>query len=97
MLPYRSMAVRLSTSRSSSRVRRVLSNVPFTLTATAVNDLNAAFGIDALRTSLQIGTMTTSPTVKGTPIREPATGAVIGVALLGLAACGRCVRLSEPT
>lgn len=72
-----------------------LSNVPFTLTQTAVNDLNAAFGIDALTTSLQIGTMTSSPTVKGTPAPEPAGVAVIGAALLGLAAARRRARPAQ--
>jgi len=72
-----------------------LSNIPFTLTQTAVNDLNAAFGIDALSTSLQIGTMTSSPAVKLTPVPEPATAPLIGMALLGLAAFRRRARAAH--
>lgn len=70
-----------------------LSNVPLTLTATAVNALNAAFGINVLTTSTPIGTLTASPTVKGSPVPEPATTTVIGVALLALAGVKRRARV----
>ncbi len=74
-----------------------LSNVPLTLTPAAVTALNNAFGINVLNTSLQIGTLTSSPTVgSGAPgpvaAPEPATATVLGVGLLALAAARRRTR-----
>lgn len=72
-----------------------LSNVQLTLTQTAVNALNAAFGIDVLTTSTPIGKLTTSPTVKGGPVPEPGTITVFGVALLALAGMRRRMRVTH--
>ncbi len=69
-----------------------LSDVPFTLTSAAVTALNKAFGINVLNTSLQIGIMTSSPTIGVGSVPEPATPAVIGVGLLALAAARRRTR-----
>lgn len=66
-----------------------LSDVPFTLTQAAATALNNAFGIDALNTSIEIGTLTTSPNVGVGLVPEPATATVVGVGLLALAAARR--------
>jgi hypothetical protein len=73
-----------------------LSDVPFYLTPGAVTALNKAFGIDALNTSIEIGTMTSSPNV-GVGVPEPATAAIVGMGLLALASVRRRMRSSLDT
>jgi hypothetical protein len=77
-----------------------LSNVPLTLTSSAVTALNTAFGLsgmDALTTSTPIGTLTSSPTVGSVAVAapEPATITVLGVGLVALAAVRRRTRAAR--